>query len=128
MATLGAEIAAMPIPIAAWEMISTIVELDRAEDNEARVKIIIPEIYIRLCPRISASLPAGSKNTELVKSEEVMIQGRIVVLMLNSLLMTGKAIFNEEPIKDVEKQVKHRATRSLILWFFPMIDCFFTTV
>jgi hypothetical protein len=122
MATLVAEIAAVPIPSAAWETTNAIVEFDRAEDNEARLKIIIPKRYMRRCPRISASLPAGSKNTELVKSEEVMIQGRIVVLVLSSLLMTGKAIFIEEAINEVEKQVKHRATRSLILWLFPVVN------
>jgi hypothetical protein len=109
------KIIALPSPCMARAMIRNVPEFARQQRSVARVKIDAPCIKIFFLPKMSASLPKGTRKTVVERRYVVAIQLNETMVMPNSFPIKGSDKFIAPPIKGVRKPQRPNMNNSLIL-------------
>jgi len=112
IATDVAKIMAPPMPWKALKAINIEVETDMPHRREEIVKVRIPQPKILLLPRMSPSLPKGTRQTADARRKDMGIQLRSTASMVNSFAMEGRAMLTEDPMKGTIKEVSVTTTRA----------------
>ena len=96
---------ALPKPCNTREEISHTPDVDTATSKQDTVKTAIPKVKILFRPYISAKRPKGTIKTAAVRRNEVATQLRFTASSENSDAIEGKAMFTEEPMNGVKKEL-----------------------
>ena len=76
----------------------------------------MPYVKIIFLPYISAILPKGTRNIAAARIYEVGIQLNKTTFIENSLLIKGRAMLTEEPIKGVRKEASVAISNTYLLF------------
>jgi hypothetical protein len=90
-----------PIPCIVLDKINNISLGDKAENKEARLKIMIPMVNIFFLPTMSAILPNGTRKAAATNKKEVATQLKVSAFIPNSIPMVGNAILMDAAIKGI---------------------------
>jgi hypothetical protein len=103
---------ALPMPWKALKAINIEVETEMPHRREEIVNRRMPQPKIRLLPRMSPSLPKGTRQTADARRKDMGIQLRSTASMVNSFAMEGRAMLTEDPMKGTIKEVRDATTRA----------------
>jgi len=78
--------------------------------------VTTPQVKTLFRPWMSARRPKGTRKIAAARTADVATQLKVTASKENSSPIAGRAMFTEEPMKGVRKELPAAAARAAIFW------------